>query len=212
MDQDQRKGEEFNMARYTGAKDRLSRRENFDVFNKGEKLTRLSQVPGMHGPKGQMKAQSQYGRQLREKQKMKRIYGLLERQFENYMKEALKSKGNSADQLFSIVESRLDNVIYRLGFAKTRPQARQLVSHRHVLVNGKKVNIPSYRLKVGDTISLAQSAMEVPNVKKLLAEKEPNIPGWLKRKAGTGVMSRSVKRDDIKEFINESDIIEFYSR
>lgn len=212
MDQDLRKGEEFKMARYTKAKDRLSRRENFDLFNKGAKLTRLSQTPGMHGPKGQMKAQSQYGRQLREKQKVKRMYGILERQFANYMTAALKSRGNSAEALFSLLESRLDNVVFRLGFAKSRPQARQLVSHRHILVNGKRVNIPSYQLKVGDTVALHQSAMEVPNVQKLLAEKEPVIPGWLLRKAGAGKVDRIVKRDDIKEFINESDIIEFYSR
>jgi small subunit ribosomal protein S4 len=200
------------MARYTGAKDRLSRRENFDLFGKGAKLTRLSQVPGMHGPKGQTRAASQYGRQLREKQKVKRMYGIMEKQFSKYMEAALKSKGNSADHLFAILEGRLDNVIYRLGFAKSRPQARQLVSHRHVLVNGKKVNIPSYRTKIGDTIALAQSAMEVPNVKELLAAKEPQIPGWLKRKAGAGIVDRIAKRDDIKELINESDIIEFYSR
>ena len=200
------------MARYIGPKDRLSRRENFDLFGKGTKLTRLGQFPGMHGPKGQMKNQSQYGRQLREKQKMKRMYGVLERQFEKYVEEALKSKGNTAETLFGILETRLDNVVYRLGFVKTRPQARQLVSHRHILVNGKKVNIPSYRLKIGDVITLNNSAMQVPNVQKLLADKEPVIPGFLKRKAGTGKVERLVKRDDIKELINESDIIEFYSR
>lgn len=200
------------MARYTKAKDRLSRREGFDLFNKGAKLTRLSQFPGMHGPKGQMKAQSQYGRQLREKQKMKRMYGILEKQFANYMEEALKFRGNTADALFGILESRLDNVVFRLGFAKTRPQARQLVSHRHVLVNGKKVNIPSYRLKVGDTITLSEGAMDVPNVKKLVSEKEPVIPGWLKRKGGAGKVERKVKREEIREMINEFDIIEFYSR
>ncbi|CAN5299337.1 30S ribosomal protein S4 [soil metagenome] len=200
------------MARYTGAKDRQSRRENFDLFNKGAKLTRLTQTPGMHGPKGQTRAQSQYGKQLREKQKVKRMYGLMERQFAKYMEAALKFKGNSASELFILLESRLDNAVFRLGFAKSRPQARQLVSHRHVLVNGKKVNIPSYQLKIGDTVALAQSAMDVPNVAKLLAEKEPNIPGWLLRKAGAGKVDRLVKRDDIKELINESDIIEFYSR
>ncbi len=200
------------MARYTGPKDRLSRRENFDLFGKGAKLTRLGQVPGMHGPKGQMKAISQYGRQLREKQKMKRMYGIVEKQFRKYVEEALKSKGNTGDVLFGILETRLDNVVYRLGFAKTRPQARQLVGHRHVFVNGKKVNIPSYQLKIGDTISLSKVAMEVPNVKKLLAGKDVVIPAFLKRKAAVGKVEKSVKREDIKELINESDIIEFYSR
>lgn len=200
------------MARYTGPKDRLSRREGFDLFSKGAKLTRIGTKPGMHGPKGQMRAASQYGRQLREKQKVKSLYGIMEKQFSNYVAKALRSKGNTGEVLFGFLEARLDNVVFRLGFAKTRPQARQLVAHRHVLVNGKKVNIPSYQLKVGDTIALAQSAMEVPNVSKLLADKEPSIPGWLKRKAGAGTITRIVKRDDIKELINESDIIEFYSR
>lgn len=200
------------MARYIGPKDRLSRRENFDLFGKGAKLTRLTQFPGMHGPKGQMRAQSQYGRQLREKQKMKRVYQIMEKQFAKYVEEALKYKGNTGDALFGILESRLDNVVYRLGLAKTRPQARQLVSHRHILVNGKKVNIPSYRLKIGDTVTLDNSAMSVPNVKKLLENKEPVIPGFLERKGGAGKVKRAVKREDIKEMINESDIIEFYSR
>src|SRR5579859_5183780 len=106
------------MARYTGPKDRLSRRENFDLFNKGAKLTRLAQVPGMHGPKGQTRAQSQYGRQLREKQKMKRMYGVMEKQFANYVNQAFKFKGNSAIALFGLLEKRLDNVVFRLGFAK----------------------------------------------------------------------------------------------
>lgn len=200
------------MARYTGPKDRLSRRENFDIFGKGSKLTRLSQVPGMHGPKGQMKSQSQYGKQLREKQKVKRMYGVLEKQFGTYLDEAFKSKGNTGDALFAILESRLDNVVYRLGFTKTRPQARQLVSHRHVLVNGKKVNIPSLRLKPGDTISLSSKALKVPNVQKLLENKEAIIPSFLKRKGGAGLFERYAKRQDLKEDINESNIIEFYSR
>src|SRR5579864_4790928 len=119
------------MARYTGAKDRLSRREGFDLYNAGAKLTRLTVKPGMHGPKGQMRAPSQYGRQLREKQKMKRLYGVMEKQFEKYVETALKSKGNTGNALFGLLEKRLDNVVFRLGFASSRPQARQLVSHRH---------------------------------------------------------------------------------
>ncbi len=200
------------MARYTGPKDRLSRREGFDLFNAGEKLTRLGTKPGMHGPKGQMRAPSQYGKQLREKQKMKRFYGVMERQFAKYVEQAFKVKGNTGEVLFWLLERRLDNVVYRLGFAKSRPQARQMVSHRHVLVNGNKVNIPSYQLIVGDVVSLAPVALEIPTVKKLVAEKEFTIPGWLKRKASVGTVARIVKRDDIKELINESDIIEFYSR
>ncbi len=200
------------MARYTGPKDRLSRREGFDLFNAGEKLTRLEVKPGMHGPKGQMRAPSQYGKQLREKQKMKRFYGIMEKQFSKYVTDAFKVKGNTADVLFWLLERRLDNVVFRLGFAKSRPQARQMVTHRHVLVNGKRVNIPSYQLLVGDVISLAPVAIGIPSVKKLLEEKDFEIPGWLKRKSTVGTVARIVKRDDIKELINESDIIEFYSR
>ena len=212
MDQDQRKGEEFKMARYTGPKDRLSRREGYDLFGKGAKLTRLNITPGVHGPKGQLKAKSQYGRQLREKQKVKRLYGILEKQFAKYVEKALKSKGNTGDTLFMLLETRLDNVVYRLGFAQTRMQARQLVTHRHVLVNGKRVNIPSYQLKIGDTVSLSPKAIEIPNIKKLLAVEEPLLPAWLKRKAAVGKVDKMVKREDIRELINESDIIEFYSR
>lgn len=199
------------MARYTGPKDRLSRREGFDLFGKGAKLTRLTVPPGVHGPKGTRRI-SQYGRQLREKQKIKRLYGVLERQFKKYVAEALKSKVNSADRLLSLLERRLDNVVYRLGFAPTRPAARQFVSHRHILVNGKKVNIPSYQVKVGETIGLTSTAMEVPAVKKLLEIKEPKIPGWLQRKAAVGKVKRQPVTDDVPEPISTQDIVEFYSR
>jgi small subunit ribosomal protein S4 len=213
MDPGPRRGEEFKkMGRYTGPKDRLSRREGFDLFGKGVKLTRLTVTPGVHGPKGQMKAQSQYGRQLREKQKAKRFYQVSEKQFGNYMKKALVTKAKTADVLFSLLESRLDNVILRLGFAKTRFQARQLVSHRHVLVNGKKVNIPSFQVKVGDGITLSTKAMEIPSVKKLLSEKEFVTPEWLARKAAAGLIKRVPTRADVLEPISEQDIIEFYSR
>ena len=200
------------MARYTGPKDRLSRREGFDLFGKGAKLTRLNVTPGVHGPKGQTKAQSQYGKQLREKQKAKRLYGLSEKQFKKYMLEALKSKGNTAEKFFSLLESRLDNVVYRLGFAKTRTQARQLVSHRHILVNGKKVNIPSYQVSVGDGITLGKIAMEIPVVKLLLGLQDYTIPGWLARRGPAGQVKKLPVREDIVEPINEQDIIEFYSR
>lgn len=199
------------MARYTGAKDRLSRREGFDLFGKGAKLTRLTVPPGVHGPKG-VRRTSQYGRQLREKQKAKRLYGVLERQFKRYVAEALKAKVNTADRLLSLLERRLDNVVYRLGFAPTRPAARQLVSHRHILVNGKKVNIPSYQVKVGESISLAPTAMEIPAVKKLLEVKEPKVPDWLQRKAVVGKVKKQPVTDDVPEPISTQDIVEFYSR
>jgi small subunit ribosomal protein S4 len=200
------------MARYIGPKDRLSRREGFDIFGKGAKLTRLTVTPGMHGPKGARRNLSQYGRQLREKQKVKRFYGVNERQFKNYMKEALGSRGNTSDKLFSFLETRLDNVIMRLGFVRTRPQARQLVSHRHVLVNGKRVNIPSFRVKVGDTVTLSPKALEMPSVAMRLKDKDTEVPGWLKRKAAAGKVARLPRREDVIEPFIEADIVEFYSR
>lgn len=199
------------MARYKGPKDRLSRREGFDLFGKGSKLTRLSILPGMHGQK-RMRSQSQYGKQLREKQKVKRIYGVLEKQFRIYVNLALKSRGNTAEVLLTLLETRLDNVVFRLGFTSNRPSARQIVSHRHVLVNGKKLNIPSYHVKISDTIMLSSKAVNIEDVKKVLSQKEPKIPGWLRRKAVVGEVLRKPKLDDIIEPISMQDIIEFYSR
>lgn len=200
------------MARYTGPKDRLSRREGMDLFGAGNKLPRLNITPGMHGPKGQMRAPSQFGRQLREKQKVKRTYGILEKQFAKYVNQALNMTGNTGDNLFSILETRLDNVVFRLGLAESRPQARQLVSHKHVFVNGKKVNIPSFELKVGDSISLGSKAAELPFVKKLLADKEKTLPNWLTRKGPAGKVKRMPARVDVTENFSEQDIVEFYSR
>src|SRR3989304_4478735 len=199
------------MARYTGPKDRLSRREGFDLFGKGAKLTRLGVPPGVHGPKG-VRGSSQYGRQLREKQKVKRLYGVLEKQFRNYVEEALKTRGNTGERLIQLLESRLDNVVFRLGFAPTRPASRQLVSHRHVLVDGKKVNIPSYRVKPGEIISLTPKGLAVPSVKAMFEIKEFKLPNWLERKAAVGKVVSEPKAEDIIEPISVQDIVEFYSR
>lgn len=197
--------------RYTGPKDRLSRREGFDLFGKGGKLTRLNVPPGMHGPKGSRK-QSQYGTQLREKQKVKRIYGVSEKQFRKYVDEAFKTRGNTGETLLSLLERRLDNVVYRLGFSPTRPAARQIVSHRHVLVNGKKVNIASYQLRVGDTVTLDAKGLEIPSTKALLTKKEVQTPNWLTKKGAAGKINNLPKREDIAEPIQEQSIVEFYSR
>jgi len=183
------------MGRYTGPKDRLSRREGFDLFGKGAKLTRLTVPPGIHGHKSFRKV-SQYGRQLREKQKVKRMYGLFEKQFKRYVDKASKTRGNTGE----------------MGFAPTRASARQLVSHGHVLIDGKRVNIPSYQVKSGDTMTLSKKAMEIPAIKKLLLDKEYKTPGWIERKAAAGHVVRVPKRDDIPEQVVESDIVEFYSR
>lgn len=199
------------MARYTGPKDRLSRREGFDLFGKGAKLTRLAVPPGVHGS-ARTRMPSQYGRQLREKQKVKRLYGILEKQFRKYTQQAFKSKGNTGEKLLALLEKRLDNVIFRLGFAPTRPLARQLVSHGHVVVNGKKVNIPSYEIKVGDVVGISTKAAGIPAVKLSLEEKEKKIPVWLERKAALGKVVKEPAREDITEPISEQDIVEFYSR
>lgn len=200
------------MARYTGPKDRLSRREGVDLFGKGTKLTRLNVFPGQHGPKGKMRADSQFGKQLREKQKVKRMYGLMEKQFRKYMEKALATRGNTVEALFELLETRLDNVVYRLGLAKTRPQARQLVGHRHITVNGEVVSIPSYHVQVGDTVALGKKTDSIPGLKELIAEKDHVIPEWLEKKATIGKIARLPRREDITEPISEQDIIEFYSR
>lgn len=199
------------MARYTKAKDKLSRREGVDLFGKGTKLTRLNITPGQHGPKG-FRSTSQYGKQLREKQKVKRMYGILEKQFVRYIKEAFKSKGNTGEALLVALETRLDNIIYRLGFAPTRPMARQIVNHGHVLVDGKRVNIPSYQVRLGQSITLSTKALEIPAIKKLLSNEEISLPSWLKRKAAVGKVEKLPVRSDIVEPIFEQDIVEFYSR
>ncbi len=200
------------MARYTGPKDRLSRRENFDLFGKGAKLTRLAITPGVHGPKGSRRAPSQYGKQLREKQKVKRMYGVLEKQFASYMEKAMKTKGNTVNAVFSLLERRLDNVVYRLGFANTRPEARQLVGHRHVLVNGKKVNIASYQVLAGDVITLGAKAMATPNVSMNIKQERENIPAWLTRKAAAGKIVKLPNREDVPEPFQDQEVVEFYSR
>ncbi|MCX7928575.1 MAG: 30S ribosomal protein S4 [Patescibacteria group bacterium] len=202
------------MARYIGPKDKLSRREGFDLFSVGSKLNRLNVPPGMHGRKG-FQISSQYGKQLREKQKVKRIYGVLEKQFRRYVAEALKQKGNTGEALLSFLERRLDNVVYRLGFVPSRPAARQLVSHRHVLVNGKKVNIPSYRVSEGETITLTKKGLEIPVVKQILNSSDfvkIKCPSWVVREGVFGKIVSNPKREDIPEFIREQDIVEFYSR
>ena len=198
------------MARYTGPKDKLSRREGFDLFNRGNKIKRLDIRPGEHDKKRAGK-QTDYGVQLREKQKAKRLYGVLERQFKNYVIKASNSKGNVGEVLISMLEKRLDNVVYRLGLAPTRPAARQFVSHGHILINGKKVGIPSFQLEKGDEITMDETLKKVTYLEDLLAEKI-EIPEWLSRKGDAGSVIRDPELKDIKEPVSVTDIIEFYSR
>ena len=206
------------MARYTGPKNRLARREGVDLGLKtpGSKahaslLRKLNVPPGQHGQKGKRKL-SGYGIQLREKQKARRIYGVLEKQFRNYFKEALKVKGNTGVALITQLERRLDNVLYRLSLAPTRAGARQLVTHGHVLVNNKRMSIPSYQIKVEDIISFKPKALHAPGVKKLLEEKNPQIPSWLERKGAVGKIIRMPERSEASADINEQLIVEYYSR
>ena len=174
-------------------------------------LKRLTISPGVHGPKGKRKL-SDYGEQLREKQKVKRLYGVLERQFRRYMKQAKTWKGNTGEKLLEFLERRLDNVIYRMNISPTRALARQLTSHGHVLVNGKKVNIPSYQVRPNEVITFKAKALEIPAVKQCLALTDTNLPSWFEKKGPIGKIVRLPVRMDLKEDINEQLIVEFYSR
>lgn len=202
------------MARYTGPKNKKARRLGVDLGLKTASKSlerRLSTPPGQHGRKGTRKV-SDYGVQLAEKQKAKITYGMMEKQFKKYYLEAAKDPLATGEVMLSLLERRLDNVIYRLGFAPTRAAARQLVSHGNVRVEGKKVNIPSFQVKVGHVISLTDNAAAIPYIKVLLEDKEFVSPKWLERKASSGKVTRVPVREDITEAINEQLIVEFYSR
>ena len=206
------------MGHYTGPTNRLSRREGIDLGYKtvGTKshamlLKRLSTPPGMHGGKGRRKV-TDFGLQLREKQKVKRLYGVMERQFRKTFVTAKKWKGNTGEKLLEFLERRLDNVVYRMGLSPTRSLARQLVSHRHILVDGKKVNIPSFRTDKDMVLSLTSKGAEIPAVKKLLDDTSFKAPVWIERKGPVGKIVRLPERTDITEDINEQLIVEHYSR
>ncbi|KXK26204.1 MAG: 30S ribosomal protein S4 [candidate division WS6 bacterium OLB20] len=194
------------MARYTGPKWKISRRENADVYG-SEKWRRRPTAPGEH-PVSRGRP-SEYAVQFREKQKVKRSYGLLEKQFRNLYKEAIRRKGNTGTTLLQLLEMRLDNVVYRLGLAKTRNQARQFVTHGHITVNGQKVDIPSAQVSVGDEISYSARMAKSDIAKLIKAEnKGMQIPQWL-----LGGQVKSVPtRDMMDQSIREQLIIELYSR
>lgn len=191
------------MARYTGPKRRLSRREGMALFAKDIKaIERKGAIPpGQHGL-GRRRI-SEYGLQLREKQKIKRIFGIMERQFKRYFDRASKIKGATGLHLLQTLETRLDNIVYRLGFAKSRAQARQLVSHGHIKVDGRKVNIPSFNVKVGQTIELGE---------KLLDNTPQPLPEWLDRQVTVGKVLRYPLREEMEQGISEQLVIEYYSR
>lgn len=208
------------MARYRGPKFKLDRREGTNLFLKGKRsisgkhpIDKKGAVPpGQHGQKALRKKLSDFALQLREKQKVKRMYGVLERQFRRYFKDASKEKGNTGVALLRSLETRLDNVIYRLGFAPSRAAARQLVNHGHVRVNGKKVDIPSFTVSAGNIISLREKSQKLSSVSEALKQREDQPPSWLKRQALVGKVVKSPEVEDVESIANEQLIVEYYSR
>lgn len=208
------------MARYTGPVCRLCRRENQKLFLKGDRcfsdkcsVGKRTYSPGEHGQS--RKKHSEYGLQLREKQKARRFYGILEKQFARYFEMAAKRQGITGENLLSILESRLDNVVYRLGFAMSRPEARQLVRHGHFTVNGRKVNFPSYLVKAGDVIAIKEKSMESEKIKSVLeANASRPAPKWLDldKNTHTAKVISLASREDIDLPIEEHLIVELYSK
>lgn len=214
----QKREGEYKMVKYIGPKCKLCRREGTKLFLKGERcyspkcpIERKGALPpGQHGQK-RRKRLSDYGIQLREKQKAKRIYGVSEKTFKNYYQKAARSKEDTGKRLLQLLETRLDNVFFKGGLADSRSIARQLISHGFCLVDGKKVNIPSYQVKPGQVITVKSKGLELELVKKSLAQKK-SIPPWLKRKAAVIKMERLPEREEMEANIDEQLIIEFYSR
>ena len=202
------------MARYTGPRVRISRRFGVPIFGPSKYLERRNYGPGVHGPKSRRK-HTDYGLGLIEKQKLRYYYGLLERQFRGVYERALRRRGVTGEQMLQILELRLDNVCYHLGFANSRAAARQLVCHGHVRVNGRKVNIPSYALKVNEVVDIKNT-----NTARQLAGKNLEsagsrvVPDWLSldKEAFKGVVMRIPTRDEIQPIANEQAVVEFYSR
>jgi small subunit ribosomal protein S4 len=213
--------QEGMMARNTEAKCKVCRRESEKLFLRGSRcytekcaFTRRGYPPGVHGKTGRRKLTS-YATQLREKQKVKAIYGLLEKQFRRFFREAVRKAGNPGENLLVSLERRIDNVIYQLGIASSRNQARHLVRHGHVLVDGKRIDIPSYQVKVNQVIKVDEDSKKNPHIKKSLEEHDPEkIVGWLKldKENIAGTVLRLPKREDITLPIQENLIVEFYSK
>lgn len=207
------------MARYIGPKAKLSRREGTDLFLKSARRSisdkaKFDTKPGQHGRTSGSRT-SDYGLQLREKQKVKRMYGVLEKQFRRYFSEADRRRGNTGANLLFLLESRLDNVVYRMGFGSTRAEARQLVSHKAILVNGQSVNIPSYLVKAGDTIAVREQSRKQTRVQEALQlATQVGMPSWVEVSVDKveGVFKKVPDRDEFGADINESLIVELYSR
>lgn len=212
------------MARYTGPVCKLCRRENEKLFLKGERcftpkcsFERRGYPPGQHGRQRQWRRsrESDFGKQLRAKQKARRVYGVLERQFRRYYKQALKSHGLTGLTMLQILETRLDNVIYRMGYASSRSQARQLVTHGHFMVNNRRTDVPSMLIKPGDEIEIREASRKNNFFKELTdIAKERTSPEWITRDTGklTGEISRLPERAEIDANLNEQLVVEYYSR
>ncbi len=208
------------MARYNDASCRLCRREGEKLFLKGDRcysekcsVSKRPYAPGFHGE--QRKKLSEHGIQLREKQKAKRYYGVLEKQFGKYYEVALRKKGRTGENLLRLLENRLDNVIYRMGMGASRPEARQIVNHSHITVNGNKVNIPSYQVKVGDVIEVRQSSKSLPLFKKIIeTENTKALPSWLSFDTANlkGTVLGECPREEVDLNVQEQLIVEWYSK
>ncbi len=207
------------MARYIGPKCKLSRREGTDLFLKSARRSldskcKLDSKPGQHGRTSGART-SDYGLQLREKQKLKRMYGVLEKQFRKYFEEADRRRGNTGETLIQLLESRLDNVVYRMGFGSTRAEARQLVSHRAIEVNGRTADIPSMLVKAGDVIAVREKAKKQARIREALElATSQGLPQWVEVDANklSGVFKQVPDRADVARDVNESMVVELYSR
>ena len=208
------------MAKYIGPKCKLMRREGMDLSLKSSRRAldtkcKIDNPPGAHGAGMRKPRMSDYGLQLREKQKLRRIYGVLERQFRNYYKEASRLKGSTGDNLLQLLEARLDNVVYRMGFGSTRAEARQLVSHKAIMVNGKIVNIPSYVVKPSDVISVRERSRKQARIQESMALAEQSgIPDWMDVNATAfeGTFKALPERSELPPDINEQLVVELYSK
>lgn len=206
------------MARYLGPKCKLSRREGTDLFLKSrarplESKCQIDKIPGEQG--GKAKRLSDYAVQLREKQKLRRIYGVLEKQFSGYYQEAHRRRGSTGENLLKLLECRLDNVVYRMGFGSTRNEARQLVSHKSILVNGKTVNIPSYQVKPADVIAIRERSRKQLRIQDALNVAEQyGLPEWVEvnSKKMEGIFKSVPERSDLPQEINEQLVVELYSK
>ncbi len=209
------------MARYTGPTCKLARREGTDLYLKSparavESKCKLDQLPGQHGAGARRQRLSDYALQLREKQKVRRVYGVLEKQFRNYYKKAAQQKGATGENLLKLLEGRLDNVVYRAGFAVTRAQARQLVSHKSIMVNGKSVNIPSFQVRAGDVVSVREKSQKQLRIQEAInvSQEMDLVPPWIEidPKKMEGVYKSAPDRADLSAEINENLIVELYSK